>query len=737
MTISRRTFLSSGAIAAGAAALNTGLVQGLAESHSDEDADGIIVRGAKDRIRLEGRNGIALEIGMKDGRILGIGAVTLDGKPLRSAKEWIWPEIATPYGNQLEYLEYVDQRQEDGAIVIQTRPYFCVGHSMDWMQQDMHPIVNMRSWSAPPESPEGATFEWIFREVNESFGGSEYKGFSYAFRFRMPGRPIYQIHDKATWELGGNATGTGWIIRGGNEPYIKFESDTPMYSGWDFARSPNPHIFQHKPLYTQLQGFTFQYDNEHVLITVHDRPSHVRSAFLRLPNDPCVVHFNQFCFDLTEEHATPARKILVATRADKSETGLKNHYLRARDFIQEQHRKHYGLTYDKTQPCSHLECPGLAAMDRYPKAFRQLKEWGIKRAFIMPIWRSPDTDINPVFDKQKGRFGVFGNLCCPLELEIAELYGGWEGFEQLMSQAAAEGIEPSIWHASHFSSLTSLTERIPDLFCRDQAGQYNRNNYGHVLMTVNQRSQAYQGYLLSCYRKAKSLGLKGLFHDSHFNEATDTINFLHGLYGSEERAPSAGFAYPDDLQHNDEILSMHDTCLDLQRQLQNEIGLFYMVESEGTLGTPQTSPDYVDLHNNEWIYSNMESATDLHDLELAGIEPVEAYFRGLSTRLIFQVSIDPSHFPGPQSVANWWQPEAMVPLNVAFSRVEHVMEEMWLLEDARGVEWRSEYGKVIFAYKDFNTRFEKPMTVLDAVTGSTSQTDHLRTKALGIYLVSA
>jgi hypothetical protein len=203
-----------------------------------------------------------------------------------------------------------------------------------------------------------------------------------------------------------------------------------------------------------------------------------------------------------------------------------NHYLRIRDVLQDQHRRHYGLRYDKTRPAAHAEANGLGKIDRFNSVFLDLKKWDIHRCFIMPIWRSPDSDINPIFAKEKGRFGVFGNLCCPLELEIAECYGGWDGFHKLMQQAKASDIEAYIWHASHFSSITPLTEKIPDLFCRDVNGQFNRNNYGHVLWAVNQRSPRYQEYLMACYRKAKSYGLSGVFHDSHFNLATDTINFL-------------------------------------------------------------------------------------------------------------------------------------------------------------------------------------------------------------------
>lgn len=740
MSLNRRDFLRSAAAAGiGIGALDSSAPEAFSQTvkavQTDHFAAGPSARG----MRMKCANGLELEMVMAGGHVLGIGAVSLGGKALRNDAENIWPEIATPYGEAVAYFEYLDSFERDGALVISTRPWYRVAHRMAWTEQAVHPLISTNSWSKAPYSPQGSTLDWILRPVDEVHDGITYSGFSYGFSYAGSQHPIYQIEDKATWELGGNAVENGFIMRGANEPHIRFADDTPMYSGWDFPYSPNPHIFQHKPLYTQMQGFTFQYDKEHVLLTAHERPSHVRSIYLRLPGDPLILHFNQMCFDFATEHTTPARKILLGKRRSEDETTLANHYLRVRDELQEAHRRHYGLKYDKTRPVSHLEANGLGEFAKFPAAFKQLEEWGIHRAFIMPIWRSPDTDINPIFAKEKDRFGVFGNLCCPLELEIAEYYGGWEGFARLMRQAAEHGIETYTWHASHFSSITPLLSSIPDLFCRDLGGQYNHNNYGHVLFAVNQRSEKYQAYLMDCYRKAARLGLKGIFHDSHFNLATDTINFLHGDYGSEEHPPHPDlFAYPSNNPGTDQIWSMHDVALQLQSRLQNEVGLFYYVESEGSLGTSMTSPDYKFLRGNEYIYSNMDSSIDMRDLNQYHDDPTMVYFRAMSVRLTYQVGIDPNRFPAAGSVANWWNPQTMVPLNRAFDRVEHAMEEMWLLENGRGVLWKSPAGDVLFSYKVFTHALDGNKAVLDAVSGKRHASGRsLQTQALGIYLITA
>ena len=738
MTISRRVFLKGGATTATLAALPSALAIPKESAAEETSITGLSFRRTADRIQVLGQNGIEVDFVLDGKWLKGIGAVSLHGKALRDTTECIWPEIATPYGVEVCDFELQDVRLEAGAIIVSTRPFYRVIHRMEWTEHAMHPLTNTASWSKRPSSGEGSRFDWILCEVNETYDGVPYAGFSYAFRYEGPKHPIYQIEDKATWELGGTVVGNGFIMRGGGAPHARFKQDTPYYSGWDLPSIANPHVFQHKPLYTQMQGFTFQYDASQVLLTVHDHPSHVRSLFQRQGGQPSLLHFNQYCFDLTEQHTTPARKILVGTRKDGSESTRANHYLRVRDFLQDQHRKYYGLKYDKARPVSHMEANGLAQMENFKPVLDQLKKWGIHRAFIMPIWRSPDTDINPRFEKDRDRFGVFGNLCCPLELEIADCYGGWEGLRSVTQHAASLNMETFTWHASHFSSITPLTKDIPDLFCRDVNGQFNRNNYGHVLWAVNQRSPKYQEYLMAAYRKAKDCGLNGIFHDSHFNLATDTINFLHIDYYDEGKpVPPGRFHFPSEVQGQDQILSMHDTALHLQSRLQNEYGFFYYVESEGALGTSWSSPDYADIRGNEYIYSNLDAGFDHEGLAKSGDDVVMAYFRALSVRLTYQVGIEPNLFPAPRSIVRWWRPEAMVPFNLAFARVEDHMEEMWILEHDNGIVWKGPGTEVLFAYKDFDYPAKGSVEVLDAVTNRASKVENkLSANRMGIYLLT-
>jgi hypothetical protein len=187
---------------------------------------------------------------------------------------------------------------------------------------------------------------------------------------------------------------------------------------------------------------------------------------------------------------------------------------------------------------------------------------------------------------------------------------------------------------------------------------------------------------------------------------------------------------------HDRIESMHDTALGLQRRLQTEIGLFYQVESEGALGTPQGHPDYKYVRGNEYVYSNMEAGLETNEVAPFGDDYTMAYFRGLSVRLVYALQIDPNIYPDQKSISPWWNPALMVPLIKAFNKVEDYMSEMWVLEDDRGILWKGGTADVLFAYKDFDFTVEGTKRVMNAVSGASSNANsRFAAKKLSIYLI--
>ncbi len=692
---------------------------------------------------------IILQFALDGDTLLGLETVTLNGKPLRSAAECIFPEIATPDGWEVDSYEYVTTRQEGDATVIVTRPRFRLAHRMEWAEHALHLRINPASWRRGPITPADAVFEWIIRPAAETLAGVEYVGFSYGFRYHAPGYAIYQIEDKATWELGGSAVGNTFILRGANHPPVaQLEKDTAIYSGWDLPGIANPHIFQHLPLYAALQGFTFQYDDEHTLITTHERPSHVRSLFQKSAGDDKLLHFNQFCFNLTDDVTTPARKILVGERigrgktrknADESaffrvlprptsETAIINHFIRVREALHARIRAHYGLKDDPARPDAHVETWHIANVANFTPIFQQLHEWGFRRAFLMPLWRSNETDVLPRFAEDRQQFGILGNMCCPLELEIAACYGGWDGLARILAPAVELGIETYMWFGSHFSSLSPLGQPhsggpdpsypLGDLFARDVSGQCQRNNYGHVLFAIDQNAPGWADYFIAAYRRAKECGLNGIFRDSHFNMAADTITYKH-------------------VADQPVIESMHDTEAAIQHRFQHELEMLYIVESLGVLGTPMCGSDYDQMRGHEWLYANIHTGLDHQKVLAHGDDPAMAYFRALSARISYQLHIEVNQFPAPEAFSPWWDAAVMAPLLQAYHRVEPHLKEMWLLDDDCGILWKDGDIRVIFAYREFDYPLPGVCQVIEVISGNTRQAEgKIALQARQIYIIT-
>lgn len=707
----------------------------------EDDLEAGSASRASSRRLLRLANGIRLELVMEGEWLKGIGQVWCGETALRSGQECIWPQIATHDGWEVQGYQLLGVEAQGGGFVVRTRPFFRVAYRMDWTEHALHPRVNTASWSHGPVSPEGSVFEWRIAPEKQGYAGVEYRGLSYQFRYHVPGHRIYQIEDKATWELNGSAADNTFVMRGGfAHPISRLTLETDYYSGWTLPGIANPYIFQHLPLYSQMQGFTFQHDDRHVLLTVHEHPSHVRSLFHKDAGSPLLLHFNQFCFDLTDDITTPARRILLGA-APQGKTNLLNHFLRVRDEIQDQVRDYYGVGNDAARPSAHIETWAIARTEQFATIFKQLSDWGFRRAFVMPLWRSNETDITPRFSQDSKQFGVLGNMCCPLEYEIADCYGGWEGLRRIIAPATQLGIETYMWIAPHLSSLSPLRDRINDLFARDVSGQFDRNNYGHVLLACNQNSKGYQEYLIASMRKLKECGMSGVFRDSHFNGASDTINFLHqdpgACAGDGATADQVGFMGEARSEDRDMILTQHDAEVGIQKRLQQEVGLMYYIESNGVIGTPLAGTNYDWVQGCEFIWSNMETGMNPRRVKHYGQSYEMAYFRALSVRLFYQVNVEVNTFPAEGSVDRWWNPQTMSPLVRAYHQVEPHLKQMWLLAEDRGIRWTDGKTEVVFAYQDMDYAVAEGCEVRDMLGGQTLAGPQVRMQRMGIYLVCA
>lgn len=695
-----------------------------------------------DGVRIQFPNGISLSVTFDGETLLGISEVTYEGNPMRCADECIMPEFATPDGLEADSFLYLGAFEKDGAVFIETRPLWRVAHRMEWQEHGGHYRISTKGWTRKHRDEE-TTLTWVIRPEAQRYGDVLYQGFSYSYRYASKDYKLYQIEDKATWEIGGDVRDNMLLMRNGfHQPIQSFDSEEAYESGWDMPGINNPHIFQHLPLYTELQGFFFQYNKEFILLSEYDHPSHVRSLLAKEKGGRALLHFNQLCFDLTLAYDTPFKKVMFTKNPFREAIALYNHYLRCREEISQRIWDYYDIVYDAPRPSAHVETWKIADPEQFDKVFAKLEEWHLKRYFLMPLWRSNETEVVPRFSKDRERFGDLGNMCCPLDFEIADCYGGKAGAAKILGSAKKRGQEPYMWFGSHFSALSTLGETIKDLWASDQSGQRSRNNYGGVLFAVNQNSKTYQDYLVNTFRELGEMGLRGVFRDSHFNMASDTINYRQTPYETQREGVTADqvdFVKAGEARLIEEsVTSMHDAEIGIQHRFQKELGMLYYVESGGIIGTSYGGTRHEAVREAPWVYSGYDTALNTEALEKFGDDVLMTYFKGLSVRIFYQVCVEVNKFPHEGSVSSWWDEEKMPPMLLAYDEAEPYMKRMSLLGEGstvRGIRWYGAEKEAWFIYEPMTVNGKEVYNVTDRHFEAADGEGNISLSALKIYLI--
>ena len=164
--------------------------------------------------------------------------------------------------------------------------------------------------------------------------------------------------------------------------------------------------------------------------------------------------------------------------------------------------------------------------------------------------------------------------------------------------------------------------------------------------------------------------------------------------------------------------------------------MLYYVESEGTIGTPMCGTNYDSVRGHEYIYANMETGMNYERVLEYGDTAEIAYFRGLSTGLFYQISIEVNDFPAEGSVDKWWNAATMSPMIKAYLKVEQYLKEMWVLEDEKEILWRNGQTEIIFAYKDFEYTLEKGKKAFEVIDEKDVKVkEKITMEAMHMYIV--
>lgn len=692
-------------------------------------------------------NGVTIDIKKEGDTFCGLGAVTIDGRPMRSDRMGILPYIETPDGYvAAEYILCAVDKKE-GAVHLVLKPRWVTMGFMRWMQHAYHPRVHTADWNGVPQVDDDSRLEIILKPVHENLGGLLCAGFSYQYAFSSSQKKIHTLLDRATWEPGGSALGTTMYQRSSSiESCVQFAKDKSYHSGWILPGIRNPYVFSLLPLFTHLQGFTFQCDDRGYLITLYEHPMYIRSYFEKTAGAEAVSHFNQFGFDLTNAVVLPAQKIVYCHRPAVSDRSVRdNDFLAVREEVTQRLNDYYRVKRQWAMPWGQMfswnQKPAVGKFLTY--GVERLARLNIRQVFLLTLW---ETDMSEELVPE-------GNCCCILDFKIAKKFGGDEFLKKLTTAMHEKGMLAGMWTGHCFSGRSEHVRTHPQWFVTDMTGQIDRDHYGFAQAVFNEGNPEFRAWFLDRLKYAHDeLGLDGLYRDSHFNQGTDKFNYEPAVI----TGPGSGGATLDnadalkrsaDAVGESAITTVHDAEITLIRELQ-EMGYYYKVESSGAFGVIWCGLNFPLVHGNEHYYANTTRPFPIDDILNMGLDPAEIYFRGLANRICYGVCYNPDH--GEQGTLFCHEEDhrskpieeyagleaAIARYNKVFMNVEADMKLQQLLPDCKGMVWanRENSDRIVWTYEACAVALKAGEKVQSVEDGTPIIVDGtLKAQKLGVY----
>ncbi len=267
---------------------------------------------------VEFDNAVRVEIYTDEKNCGGIGRVKCGRTDLRCEELPVLPLVTTVDGYQVQKVDIEDIREEgDDCVVVSLQPYLATCGHVDVDCGD-GPQWNVGEWNKTPERDRGGELEMTLQEVNREVAGMEMRGFSYGYKFRSRKYHPKFIHYRGTWELAGSATRNDLVVPSQEKcPHKHIQNKDDQFSS--VARAEDQQKVRFKPLFSEMQGFTYQYDNHNILITGFEKPVDCQSVIQKEAGENYIVQWHQLRDGKSANGGAmeaPAHQILCADNED-------------------------------------------------------------------------------------------------------------------------------------------------------------------------------------------------------------------------------------------------------------------------------------------------------------------------------------------------------------------------------------------------------------------------------------
>jgi hypothetical protein len=700
----RRTFIKT--MGLGAAALSIPFM-GAANAKSITE---------KSRSRLPQKlNGFEFEFLTSGDIFLGIGAIKINSLPIRSSILPMFAEIHTP--DAVELINYklvqktVTETGIDLSFSVQKKP----GDTMEWMLHTIRNRRNLSGWNREPENAPDTSLTMRIRPVEKKIGKLNVTGFSYQYLYKSDSLPVYKITDRASWEIGGSASGNElWMRNGVVDSVVAFSNPGDFYSTeWYLPGIANPNIFQFHPWQSQLQGFSFTYAKQGTLITWATEVAHIRSLFEKWRNYNEIMHFHEHCNDLASEFTTSPVEVLWIP-GERDQVGRANLYNDMREMVHEDLHRQIGMRRERITTYGIIEEWEEPDFELYTKeGLPKLLNAGAKTIFIP---NQCQNDMNT--------WGL-SNFCCNVDFKISDTVGE-EKLANFCKVAKAGGAKVEMWGNTAISNTTErfmhhegrekgikflpykgsimeVINKAKEPFIRNPSNAIEADHYAPRFCALNLRDKDIRSYWMKQWKYLHDIiGLEGIFLDSSFNMSNDKFHHIqfdkskdpHGAKPNKNKVPGK---YRPENEPPKSILTQYHAHLQCVVEMQ-QMGYQYCGEDMGVFGINRTGPYLADRITSLPIWADCYCDFNEFAVKKAGYEPIDIFFKGLAYRMMWKL--------------NWNLKRKRLELGIkdpfafqlikAYNEVTDFMVDREILQEEKGVVYTHNQCKILWAFSDFD-----------------------------------
>ena len=696
-------------------------------------------------------NGFDFEFQYSGDNYLGIGAVTIDKINLRSSKLPMFAQITTPDALELVNFKVLDKKISEQSIVLEFSAEAKTENTMEWM---LHTVRNRRrfgDWTKNIIPATDIKLKLEIKPVERMLGNTPVKGFSYQYFYQSTKMPIYKITDRASWEIGGNATGNElWMRNGVVDSIREFKSANDFYSTeWYLPGIANPNIFQFHPLQTQLQGFTFTSANEGTLITWASKVEHIRSLFEKWKGYDQIVHIHEHCNDLLSEFTTSPMEVLwIPGKLDR--VGRANLYNEMRELVHGELHSQIGMKRERITTYGVIEEWTEPDFNHYTKAgLTKLLDAGAKTIFIP---NQCENDMNV--------WGV-SNMCCNVDFKIAKTVGE-DKLKKFCQAAKSGGARVEMWGNTAISTLTErfmhtdgqkkgieflpyknsimeVIDKAESPFIRNASNAIEADHYTPRFCALNLRDKDIRSYWMKQWKYFHDeIGINGIFLDSSFNMSSDKFHHAQfdgtkGWGGATMDQKELLMKYRPENEPPKLIHTQYHAHLSWVVEMQ-KMGYQYCAEDMGVFGINRTGPDLVDRISSFPIWADCYCRFDEKAVKKAGYQPIDIYFKGLAYRMMWWIMWDMQHDKLLYGIDN---PLAFNLIKV-YNKVTDFMFNREILDNEKGVVYTKDKTSVLWAFEDFEFKMNEIKNVINLVDGKSVKysKEAFSANKLGIYKIT-